>query len=147
MMKTFKNIFSLSLSFLLSVSQHELGCWQNFLFIFSPPTAVTRKRKTIKREAIFRTKPPFHAVNTHRRTRYLASPLHPLSPPTFPPPLFQLFSLLHLVLLPPSTIHPSLPLEAVIRQQLCSPAQTQPAAVSIVVKHWSIFLVAMQHEV
>lgn len=99
-------------------------------------TAVARKRETFKREAIFRTKPPFHAVNAHtdRQTPSSHFPLHPalsfnlsFSPSIHPPPCP-----------PPSIILCLLP--------LCSPAQTQTATVSAVVKDWNMFLVATRHK-
>lgn len=77
--------------------------------------AVNTERETFKREATFRTKPPFQALNTNPSSHFPRCICFLLQPPVFISPFSH-----HLVLLPPSPRFLT----------LCSPAQTLTAAES-----------------
>lgn len=119
--KQFSSVFHLSLPFCL---EHELQLWQKLPFPSQHKSqmAVNTERETFKREATFRTKPPFQALNTNPSSHFLRCICFLLQPPVFISPFSH-----HLVLLPPSPRFLT----------LCSPAQTLTAAF---VKDWNTFL-------
>lgn len=90
--------------------------------------AVNTERETFKREATFRTKPPFQALNTNPSSHFPRCICFLLQPPVFISPFSH-----HLVLLPPSPRFLT----------LCSLAQTLTAAVSSLcqgLEHVSVLL-------
>lgn len=105
---TFKTMTTGSFSMqtmLLSVSQHEL--WFGKRTSLSVTEQKRKNKKKLKtrrlsqgkgilsrREAIFRTKPPFHAVNTHRQP-IIVLPLTSPSPSILFSPSFHRVVLLH----------------------------------------------------
>lgn len=115
MLKTFAKHFSCIVPILQSVSlcQHELRCCHNFFFpsqrrrkerLAENRTSVARNRKTFKiKRFFFRRKPPFHALIALLLTSALSFNLRSVHSPSF-----QLFSLLHLLLLPPLSLSFSL---------------------------------------
>ncbi len=116
MMKTFKNIFPLlylsSLFFPFSLScslfpnrssgagrtsfpSREKRSWQR-------TGRLSRRKGKLREKRFLERKPPFHAVNTHRQSPYLASPyIHPPSP-------FRFLSLVPTLLSPPPCPSPSI---------------------------------------
>lgn len=125
--KQFSSIFHLSLPFCL---EHELQLWQKLPFPSQHKSqmAVNREKETFKREATFRTKPPFQALNRNPSSHFPRCICFLLQPPVFISPFSH-----HLVLLPPSPRFLT----------LCSPAQTLTAAVSSLcqgLEHVSVLL-------